>query len=58
MRLSRKQLEHELNKAEFRAGRNFEKLMKIDSIIKKGEEKHELAAFTLQDIKRVLEYGI
>lgn len=58
MRLSRKQLEHELNKAEFRAGRNFEKLMKIESIIKKADEKHELAILTLKDIKKVLEFGI
>lgn len=56
--MRKKQLQHELNKAEYRAGRNFDKLMKIEQIIKKGEEKHELAAFTLQDIKRVLEYGI
>lgn len=58
MRMSRKELEHELNKAEFRAGRNFEKLMEIDKIIKKADEKHELAILTLKDIKRVLEFGI
>lgn len=54
MRLSRKELEHELNRAEFRAGKNFEKLMEIDRIIKRADEKHEMAIFTIKDIKKVL----
>lgn len=54
MRLSRKELEHELNRAEFRAGRHFEKLMEINRIIKNADEKHEMAILTLKDIKRVL----
>ena len=55
--MRKKELIHELNKAELRAGRNFEKLMKIEEIIKKADARHEMAVFTLKDIKRVLTYG-
>lgn len=56
MRESKKDLKALLSEAEFRAGRHFEKLMKIENIIRKADEKHEMAIFTLKDIKRVLAY--
>lgn len=54
MRESKKDLRALLNEAEFRAGRNFEKLMRIENIIRKADENNEMAIFTLQDIKREL----
>lgn len=54
---TRKELKTELMNAELRAGRHFDKLMKIENIIKKADERHEMAIFTLKDIKRVLETG-
>lgn len=54
MRESKKDLRTLLNEAEFRAGRHFDKLMEIENIIRKADERHEMAIFTLQDIKKVL----
>lgn len=56
MRISKKDLKTMLNEAEFRAGRHFEKLMKIEEILKEADKKHEVAIFTLKDIKKVLAY--
>lgn len=54
MRVSKKDLKTLLNEAEFRAGRHFEKLMKIENIIKEADEKHEMAILTLKEIKKEL----
>jgi hypothetical protein len=54
MRESKKDLKALLNEAEFRAGRHFDKLMEIENIIRKADERHEMAVFTLKDIKKVL----
>lgn len=54
---TKRSLRTERDEAEYRAKRHFEKLMKIDTIIKKADENHEMAIFTLKDIKRVLAYG-
>lgn len=51
---TKKDLRALLNDAEFRAGRHFEKLMRIENIIRKAEENHEMAIFTLKDIKKEL----
>lgn len=54
MGISKKDLKTMLNEAEFRSGRHFEKLMKIEEIIRKADERHEMAIFTIKDIKKVL----
>lgn len=54
MRESKKDLRAELNEAEFRAGRHFAKLQKIERIIRQADKEHEMAILTLQAIKKEL----
>ena len=52
--MRKKEMKEELYNAELRAVKHFEKLQNIQEIIKKADEKHEMAILTLKDIKRVL----
>lgn len=51
---TKRELRTELKEAEWRAKRHFEKLQEIEKIIKVADEKHEMAIFTLKDIKNAL----
>ena len=55
--ITKKELQHELNKLKLRFGRSQDKLSKIERIIERADATHEMAIFTVKDIERVLTYG-